>query len=587
MKTERRISLSVKISVLIIILTFGSAAMSILAGYREHKQTTDKFYEDLSRNIAHTVSNSLNGAKVRLLLDAAQTPEYREILKKARQDQDPAPIVEYLKSRHLLLTYDNINEILRQYTQYMDVEYIYLQYIGNGTFCRLVDPDDGYLSYGLTDKLDGPYVQYSGQNESIPATISETSLGTLVTSFEPVYDNEGSPVALVGVDVSVEKMRAEHQRFAMLCIVNALIMASMAAAAGVFFIRHTVTNPLERLAVQTRAFTNKRGHYDSGDIIAVDVHSRDEIEDLYNEIRSMEKKIVEYLDHLIKVTGEKERARTELNIAAQIQNDMLPQTFPPFPCRREFDLYASMDPAREVGGDFYDFFMIDDDHLALVMADVSGKGVPAALFMVISKTLIKNITLSGSRSGPGDILSDVNDRLCEGNEDSMFVTVWLGILTISTGQLVSACAGHEYPVFYRRESGFGMEKDPHGPALGTMEGLRYREAYWQMNPGDLLFLYTDGVPEATDASMELFGNERMLEALAESWSLENLQSRHSNTDQNDVQTASGKWNFEDLQTFLTMFRRHVDDFVGEAPQFDDLTMMCFSYNGSSETPESR
>ena len=550
MKTERRISLSVKISVLIIILTFGSAAMSILAGYREHKQTTDKFYEDLSRNIAHTVSNSLNGAKVRLLLDAAQTPEYREILKKARQDQDPAPIVEYLKSRHLLLTYDNINEILRQYTQYMDVEYIYLQYIGNGTFCRLVDPDDGYLSYGLTDKLDGPYVQYSGQNESIPATISETSLGTLVTSFEPVYDNEGSPVALVGVDVSVEKMRAEHQRFAMLCIVNALIMASMAAAAGVFFIRHTVTNPLERLAVQTRAFTNKRGHYDSGDIIAVDVHSRDEIEDLYNEIRSMEKKIVEYLDHLIKVTGEKERARTELNIAAQIQNDMLPQTFPPFPCRREFDLYASMDPAREVGGDFYDFFMIDDDHLAMLIADVSGKGVPAALFMAITKSLLKTAMSSGA--SPASVFTRLNDQICAGNTSGMFVTVWAGVLEISTGVLTACNAGHEYPALSRSGHPFELYKDKHGLVMAAMPGIRYTDYTITLSEGDRIFVYTDGAPEATNAANEQFSTDRILKAL-------------------NSEPDAGP------EALIRNVTDSIGGFVQNSPQFDDTTMLALIY----------
>ena len=524
--------------------------MSILAGYREHKQTTDKFYEDLSRNIAHTVSNSLNGAKVRLLLDAAQTPEYREILKKARQDQDPAPIVEYLKSRHLLLTYDNINEILRQYTQYMDVEYIYLQYIGNGTFCRLVDPDDGYLSYGLTDKLDGPYVQYSGQNESIPATISETSLGTLVTSFEPVYDNEGTPVALVGVDVSVEKMRAEHQRFAMLCIVNALIMASMAAAAGVFFIRHTVTNPLERLAVQTRAFTNKRGHYDSGDIIAVDVHSLDEIEDLYNEIRSMEKKIVEYLDHLIKVTGEKERARTELNIAAQIQNDMLPQTFPPFPCRREFDLYASMDPAREVGGDFYDFFMIDDDHLAMLIADVSGKGVPAALFMAITKSLLKTAMSSGA--SPASVFTRLNDQICAGNTSGMFVTVWAGVLEISTGVLTACNAGHEYPALSRSGHPFELYKDKHGLVMAAMPGIRYTDYTITLSEGDRIFVYTDGAPEATNAANEQFGTDRILKAL-------------------NSEPDAGP------EALIRNVTDSIGGFVQNSPQFDDTTMLALIY----------
>ena len=554
MKTERRVSLSVKISILIIILTFGSAALSILAGYREHIRTTDKYYEDLSRNIAHTVSNSLNGARVRLLLDAAQEPEYREILRKARQDQDPEPIIAYLESRHLLLTYDNISEVLKQYTQYMDVEYIYLQYIGNGTFCRLVDPDEGYLSFGLTDKLDGPYVKYSGKNEAIPATVSDTDLGTLVTSFEPVYDNEGNSVALVGVDVNMEKMRSEHRRFALLSFVNALVMASVAAAAGVLFIRHTVTNPLEKLARQTRTFTNKRGRYTSDDIIDIDVHSRDEIEDLYGEIHSMEKKIVSYLDHLIKVTGEKERARTELNIAAQIQNDMLPQTFPPFPHRREFDLYASMDPAREVGGDFYDFFMIDDDHLAMVIADVSGKGVPAALFMAISKSLLKTAMSTGE--SPAAVFTRLNNQICAGNTSGMFVTVWAGVLEISTGILTACNAGHEYPALSRCEQPFELYKDKHGLVMAAMSGVRYTDYQITLSEGDRIFVYTDGAPEATNASLEQFGTGRIIEAL-------------------NSEPDAGP------ETLIRNVTDSISSFVQSSPQFDDTTMLALVYTPGS------
>ena len=291
----------------------------------------------------------------------------------------------------------------------------------------------------------------------------------------------------------------------------------------------------------------------------------DEIEVLARSFENMSEKMKGYVREIVSITSEKQRLETELSVAAQIQENMLPTHFPAFPNRNEFDLYAVMDPAREVGGDFYDFFLIDDDHLALVVADVSGKGVPAALFMVISKTVIKNVTLSGSYSSPAGVLEDVNNRLCEGNEDNMFVTAWLGILTISSGSLVSACAGHEYPVFYRKDEGFLLEKDPHGMAMGGMEGVKYKDAQWQLNPGDLLFLYTDGVPEANNAAQELFGNERMLSSLEKS--LEEI-------------TKDGKTNV-DLYQFLRVVRAQIDDFVGETPQFDDLTMLCMEYRGQN------
>ena len=290
----------------------------------------------------------------------------------------------------------------------------------------------------------------------------------------------------------------------------------------------------------------------------------DEIEVLARSFEDMSVKMQGYVAEIVAITSEKQRLETELSVASQIQENMLPTHFPPFPDRNEFNLYAVMDPAREVGGDFYDFFLIDDDHLAVVVADVSGKGVPAALFMVISKTLIKNVTLSGVYTSPAEILKDVNNRLCEGNEDNMFVTAWLGILTISDGSLLSACAGHEYPVFYRKNEGFILEKDPHGLAMGGMEGVRYKDAVWKMHPGDLLFLYTDGVPEANNSAHELFGNERMLTSLDRS-----LRELGGDQETDDM----------DLYLFLRAVREQIDDFVGETPQFDDLTMLCLEYRG--------
>ncbi|MBR1893052.1 MAG: SpoIIE family protein phosphatase [Lachnospiraceae bacterium] len=287
----------------------------------------------------------------------------------------------------------------------------------------------------------------------------------------------------------------------------------------------------------------------------LDLYTGDEIEDLWVTMQDLEINIVTSVRSLQRVTAEKERIDTELSVATRIQSDMLPKLFPAFPDKQEFDIYSTMDPAKEVGGDFYDFFLIDDDHLAVVIADVSGKGVPAALFMVIARTIIKNVTLSGLFDGPGEILYDVNNRLCEGNDEDMFVTVWLGILTISTGHLVSASAGHEYPAFCQDGAEFALVKDIHGPGLGTFENVDFEEWEWNLKKGDLLFLYTDGIPEATNAEEEIFGIDRMLEVL------------------NKNKTE------ESLEKILKKMREGVNDFVGDAPQFDDLTMTILRYRG--------
>ena len=214
-----------------------------------------------------------------------------------------------------------------------------------------------------------------------------------------------------------------------------------------------------------------------------------------------------------------------------------------------------MDPAREVGGDFYDFFLVDDDHLCMVMADVSGKGVPAALFMMASRIILASNAKQGK--SPAQILTDTNATICQNNREEMFVTVWLGILEISTGRLIAANAGHEYPVLMEPGGQFELIKDKHGFVIGGMDGVRYKEYELQLQPGSRLFLYTDGVPEATNAENELFGTDRMLAALNE----------------NNAAAA---------EEMLKNVRKAVDGFVKEAEQFDDLTMLGLEYIGGAQ-----
>ena len=247
---------------------------------------------------------------------------------------------------------------------------------------------------------------------------------------------------------------------------------------------------------------------------------------------------------------ENERIRSELAMASRIQAAMLPGIFPAFPERKEFDIYASMDPVRGVGGDFFDFFFIDRDHLCLLIADVSGKGIPAALFMMASKIILADNAKSGK--SPAQILQDTNEAICANNPEEMFVTVWLGILDISTGLLTTANAGHEYPALMHADGQFELFRDRHGLVVGGMPGVKYHEHSLQMYPGSKLFVYTDGVPEATDAENALFGTTRMLEAL----------NAHAN---------------ESPKQILHGVRQAVNEFVSDMEQFDDLTMMCLEY----------
>lgn len=243
------------------------------------------------------------------------------------------------------------------------------------------------------------------------------------------------------------------------------------------------------------------------------------------------------------------RTENELNTAANIQTSMLPSAFPD--CSA-YAIYASMNPAREVGGDFYDFFLIDEDHLCMLIADVAGKGIPASLFMMSSMIVLQNYALAGL--SPAKILEEANNRICATNKEEMFVTVWLGILDLRTGVMTAANAGHEYPVVHHKGGPFELLKDKHGFVIGGYEGMKYKEYELRLGAGDEIFVYTDGVPEATDRANRLYGTERLLAAL------------------NRTDNASPK-------ELLEAVTKDVDRFVGAAEQFDDLTMLCVRYLG--------
>ena len=249
---------------------------------------------------------------------------------------------------------------------------------------------------------------------------------------------------------------------------------------------------------------------------------------------------------------EKARLDTELTMATRIQAETLPNIFPAFPDREDFNVFASMNPAKEVGGDFYDFFLIDDSHLGIVIADVSGKGIPAALFMMVSKIMIQNVAMMGS--SPAEVLRFVNNQLCSNNPEEMFVSVWYGCLDLENGILTAANAGHEYPFLKEPDGSFKMVKDRHGLVIGGLEGVRYSEYELQLDPGAKLFIYTDGIPEAADADNKFYGTDRLLKTLVE---------HEAGTPTEIIHSVNAS----------------VKDFVKDAPQFDDLTMLCLEYVG--------
>lgn len=262
------------------------------------------------------------------------------------------------------------------------------------------------------------------------------------------------------------------------------------------------------------------------------------------------------------ITNKSARIESELSLATDIQANLLPTIFPPYPERKDIGLFASMNPAKEVGGDFYDYFLVDEDHLALVIGDVSGKGVPAALFMVTAKTLIKDHASMGLSSGK--VFTKVNEMLCEGNDAGLFVTAFMAVINLKTGRVYTVNAGHNPPLVKRAEAvddglpgsncKFEYLHTKPGLVLAGMEGFKYKTSAFNMYPGDTIYLYTDGVTEATNNNNELYGEERLAEC---------LNSRH----------------FDQMEEICTAVKTSVNEFVDVAPQFDDITMLAFRYLG--------
>lgn len=340
-----------------------------------------------------------------------------------------------------------------------------------------------------------------------------------------------------------------HARNILILLLVLIVSLGMVYA---FSVTRRITDPLNTITRRVASLGVRNRQFKMEDIY----RTGDEIEVLAESFAKQSARTMLYIEQIKSVTAEKERIVAELNMASRIQASQLPRLFPPFPNRKEFTLYASMTPAKEVGGDFYDFFMIDNDHIAFVMADVSGKGAPAALMMMVARVLIKSSLQNGK--SPEEVLESVNNQLCEDNEEDFFVTVWLGVLEISTGKGLAVNAGHEHPVLRRAGGNFELVVYRHSMPIATMSGIRFKQHEFQLNPGDSFFVYTDGVAEATNEENELFGTERMLDALNR---------------EPDAQP----------EQILANVMHDINSFVDGAEQFDDITMLCFRYLGSPDS----
>ena len=370
-----------------------------------------------------------------------------------------------------------------------------------------------------------------------------------ITSLIPVKNSAGEVTAILCVERPMDELTLGRREYLENIFFATLLLIIASCICLALYIKRQFAKPIEKISKEAARFAKEPSPSDSSKF--VDISEISEVRELAESIGKMEKDTLRYMDELTHATAERERMAVELSLAATIQSNMLPSTFPPYPNRCDLDIYASMDAAKEVGGDFYDFYLLDEDRFAFLVADVSGKGIPAALFMMRAKMTIKSLAESGADVHV--ILSKANENLCRENEAGMFVTTWLGIVDMKTGVLSYANAGHNPPLLKREQGAFEYIKTKPNFILAGMDGVSYRKNELQLLPGDELFLYTDGITEATNKSLELFGESRLLNAL-------NLASEGTAQSRcNDVKEA-------------------IERFVGDAEQFDDITMLSVKFN---------
>ena len=566
-KTKKKRSLAEKVTVMSVAGALTIGFVGLLVGlYIYAGNLFDKFVSDTFELTGTARQVSMNFAEPESL--AAEVVRiYRGLSEEERSGTGSDAYHDCFGKITESGDYQTLYKVLHDFSVLNDVDDVYY---------AVYDRDTSALIYIVDPDTRNRYIKGPGDWENVDNKELNIFLGWDGTGI-PHYSYIGGQdpwVCTVGVPVGDESNGTRGYILAdftlnemthdMLAFLIRYIFATIAVTAFMGFIitrlmERTTVRPINAIAKAAQSYVEDRrsGNTRMEHFSSLPIRTGDEVEHLNRVMAQMEKDLSVYMEDLTRVTKKEERVRTELDMASKIQKGALPDIFPAFPDRQEFDLYASMEPAKEIGGDFYDFFLIDDDHLCLVIADVSGKGVPAALFMMASKIILADNAIMGK--SPSEILYDANNAICKNNKLEMFVTVWVGILEISTGKLSAANAGHEYPALKRGDGGFSVFKDRHGFVLGGMEGMKYKEYEIQLSPGDKLFVYTDGVPEANDPDGNMFEVKRMIDALNE-----------------DPDASPAQ--------ILGAVRGEISKFVREAEQFDDLTMLCLEYKGAKKDP---
>lgn len=530
MKKDRAGKLGTKIVRVVVIMVLLLGLTLVTFSFFSFRKTFRNVYSNKAENSARMIADMIDGDRM---------GDYAHTLEKDAY-------------------YEELEELFSALKRDSGASYLYMFYPEEDSFIYILDAycegDGKDTISALGDRYEYKEMEYKYLVPDVQQKKASTELilgqdvgfGTSVSAWAPVLNSDGELVAMVEIDYEMTVVENDMKNYVIFFICFTLAGIAVILLVALIYIRKVLSEPLSDITEIIESF--KDGEFR---IEGRKIETGDEIQNVYETFVRMVEKIDNYVENITRITAEKGRIETELNVATQIQADMLPNIFPAFPGRKEIDIFATMRPAKEVGGDFYDFFLVDDMHLAFLIADVSGKGVPAALFMVIAKTIIKNHASMGTPVN--EVFERTNNQLCEGNKEGFFVTAWLGILNMQTGTLEYANAGHNPPIIMRKDSCEWNDCVP-GLVLAAMEDMPYTKYEMQLEPGDRILLYTDGVPESINTETQAYGEERLMDEYEHTRSLT-------------------------VEEGVRYIQQSVDVFAGEEEQFDDITMLLLEYKG--------
>ena len=543
MQSQTNMSVNIIGTIVLILFIFGAVVSTI--GYLGFTISFKNEYSQTTYHMADTATTLINGDKL------------EEYLRNGESE-------EYLRTKKLL----------DAYCDRMEVSLIYVIIVDRSDYGRFVsvfnavdntvdntkyEPwEPGYKRDTTNNEYRRKYQAVYEQTvpyETVYRTHPTDGQHPHITTLAPVKDSSGNVAAILCLQRPMDELSKARVPYVVSIVISTLVISALAAIVAARLLKKRIVDPIITVSEEAKRFA--RENTEGEKIGKISKYS--EISNLVESIDTMEEDMLRYIDNLTAATAERERIGAELSIAKNIQENTVPNVFPAFPGREDFDIFATMTPAKEVGGDLYNFFLIDDNHLAVTIADVSGKSVPAALFMMVTNILISEAVRVVST--PAAAMNFVNQRLCRNNSAGMFATVWLGVIELSTGIMTMANAGHNDPILCRKNGEVEFVRTRHGLIAGAFEDIEYGNTEIQLQKGDKLFLYTDGLSEAINADEKMFTDEGVINAIR-------------------------KYKDKAPKALLKGVESCVEAFVGDMPQFDDLTMICFELRegGRTDTP---